>query len=86
MAEFLFHQATVKGWLPDARFGLVAVRTEVGHFATFPHVDDVDGADLFIEGLRGITCAAALLTGTHVVRRITQKLLVPSDPTPADTT
>lgn len=84
MAEFLFHQAKVRVWLPDARFGLVAVQAEVGHYGSYPHVNDIEGADLFIEGLRGINCAAELMTGTHVVQRITQKLSIPSDPTLAD--
>jgi hypothetical protein len=39
-------------------------------------MEEVDGADVLLDGLRHLNCAAAILTGTHVVERILRELSV----------
>jgi hypothetical protein len=76
MAEHIYRRAQTLGWIPSADFGIVAVRASVGHYVTFPLMEEVDGADVLLDGLRHLNCAAAILTGTHVVERILRELSV----------
>lgn len=76
MAEHIYRRAQTLGWIPNADFGIVAVRVSVGHYETYPLMDEVDGSDVLLEGLCQLNCAAAILTGTHVVERILRELSV----------
>lgn len=76
MAEHIYRRAQARGWFPSNDFGIVAVRSSVGSYVTYPLVDEVHGADVLLDGLRSINCAAAILTGTHVVERILRQLSV----------
>jgi hypothetical protein len=78
MAEHIYQRAKALGWFPDAAFGVVAVRSAVGRYETFPHVDVVEGADILFHGLRNVNCAAFILTGTSVAERILRELSVES--------
>lgn len=78
MAEHIWRRAKTLGWFPDNAFGVVAVRSTVGVYETYPKVEEVDGIEILLDGLRSINCAAALLTGTHVVERVIRQLCVPS--------
>lgn len=76
MAEAIYRKAESRGWFPDEFFGIVAVRSAVGHYDTFPHASEIDGSEEFLEGLRSINCAAGVMTSTHVVQRIIRTLCV----------
>lgn len=76
MAEHIWRRAKTLGWFPDNAFGVVAVRSTVGVYETYPKVEEVDGIEILLDGLRSINCAAALLTGTHVVERVIRQLCV----------
>lgn len=83
MAEAIYRKAEERGWFPDKLFGIVAIRSSVGCYETYPHASLVDGVDEFLDGLRSINCAAGILTSTHVVQRIIRTLCVHNRLAPA---
>ncbi|GAA6006834.1 hypothetical protein JCM10207_009110 [Rhodosporidiobolus poonsookiae] len=76
MAEHCYRRCEAAGWFPDESFGnLVAVRTAVGSagtstFVSYPPAEQVDGADVLLDGLAGINAEAAVILSSHVVRSI----------------
>ena len=76
MAEHIYRKAQALDWFPDAEFGIVAVRISVGHYVTYPLMDEVEGSEILMDDLCRLNCAAAILSGTHVVERIIRQLSV----------
>ncbi|GAA5948186.1 hypothetical protein JCM10213_007061 [Rhodosporidiobolus nylandii] len=79
-AEHLFRQCEARGWFPDVNWGnVVAVRTSVGTagnstYASYPPVEDVEGADVLLDGLSWLNAETAVILSSHVVRSILSNL------------
>ncbi|GAA5967341.1 hypothetical protein JCM11641_000517 [Rhodosporidiobolus odoratus] len=79
MAEHIFRQCESRGWFPDGWGNIVAVRTTVGTaghstFASYPLAEDVDGADILLNGLAFLNAETAVIFSSHVVRSILSTL------------
>lgn len=80
MAEHIYRRCDALGWFPDADWGnIVAVRATVGtagssSYASYPAANEVDGADVLLEGLATINAEAAVIVSSHVVRSILQTI------------
>lgn len=78
MAGHLYRTCAAEGWFPDASFGVVLVRERLGHYVSYPPMDEVEGIDELLDAIKVLNCGVALVVTSDVVRELVDNMFVPS--------